>query len=48
MKSTSEHFEIVKNIKNSPSPKPTTRPVFKSLSQPQTKEKEKFSLKPLN
>ena len=44
MKSTSEHFEIVKNIKNSPSPKPTTRPVFKSLSQPQTKEKEKFSL----
>lgn len=45
MKSTSEHFEIVKNIKNSPSPKPSTRPVFKSLSQPQTKEKYSLNSK---
>ena len=45
MKSTSEHFEIVKNVKNSPSPKPATRPVFKSSSQPQIKEKYSLNSK---
>ena len=39
MKSTSEHFEIVKYLKKSPSPKSSTRPVFKSSSQSQSKEK---------
>ena len=39
MKPTSEHFEIVKYSKKSPSPKSSTRPVFKSSSQSQSKEK---------